>query len=400
MFERKVNIFEVFTLKGRGTCYFGVGAIEKMKEIAKELADNGLKKVLVVTGKSSYKTCGAWDVVIESFSQANIKYVHYDKIRPNPTVEELDEAAKLGKEFGAQAVLGIGGGSPIDSAKAIAILLEYEEVPAEKLYTGEFTPAKAKPILAINTTHGTGTEVDRYAVASILSKGYKIGIGFEFTYPLYAINDPQLTTSLSYHQTLYTSIDTLNHVIEAATTIYRNPYTILLAKETARLVAVYLPQALNKPEDLNARYWLLYASMLGGMAIDLSGVHLTHVLEHPMSAIKPDLAHGLGLGILLPAVLREIYPAMAEILADILEPIVPGLEGKPGEAEEVALGVEDWLFTIGLKEKLLDVEFREDDVERLTDLAMSTPFLSSALNFAPLKVDREMIRRIYYNSLG
>jgi alcohol dehydrogenase class IV len=399
MFERKINIYEVFEVKGRGICYFGVGALKKMKDIAKELASQDIKRVLVVTGKSAYRTCGAWDVVVKCFNETGIEYIHYDGITPNPTVQEIDQAVKLGLEFGAQAVLGIGGGSPIDSAKAVAVLLEHPGVSAEKLFTGEFMPERAKPILAINTTHGTGTEVDRYAVASIVEKGYKPGIGFNFTYPLYSIDDPTLTTSLSYEQTLYTTVDALNHVIEASTSQLRNPYTVLLAKETVRIIAHYLPQALIKPDDLNARYWLLYASMLAGIAIDTSMTHLTHVLEHPLSALKPELAHGHGLGILLPSVLLEIYPAMPEILAEVLSPIVPDLLGIPGENEEVAFAVEGWLRNLGLRERLSEVGFYEEDVEKLTELAMSTPLLSQGLLNAPVKVNEGLIRNIYLNSL-
>lgn len=399
MFEKKINIYDVFEIRGRFTCYFGVGAIRKMKDVADYLSKNGVKKVLIVTGKSSYKECGAWDVVVKYLNEAGIEYAHYDKITPNPTVEELDEGTKLGREFSAQAVIGIGGGSPIDSAKAVAILLEHEERTGEELFEGKFVPSKAKPVIAINTTHGTGTEVDRYAVASILSKGYKPGIGYEIIYPLFSIDDPELTLTLPYKQTLYTTIDALNHVNEASTTLARNPYTILLAKETVRLIAHYLPQALSHPNDLNARYYLLYASMLAGLAIDYSYTHLTHVLEHPLSALNPDLPHGLGLAILLPAVVKEIYPAVPEILAEIYEPIVPGLKGVPGEAEKLACGIKDWLKDMGIKERLVDVGFDESQVERLTDLAMSTPLLSQMLSQAPVKVDRELVKRIYLNSL-
>jgi alcohol dehydrogenase class IV len=139
--------------------------------------------------------------------------------------------------------------------------------------------------------------------------------------------------------------------------------------------------------------------MLAGLAIDYSYTHLTHVLEHPLSALNPDLPHGLGLAILLPAVVKETYPAVPEILAEIYEPIVPGLKGVPGEAEKLACGIKDWLKDMGIKERLVDVGFDESQVERLTDLAMSTPLLSQMLSQAPVKVDRELVKRIYLNSL-
>lgn len=399
MWEKKVNIYNVFELRCKTTCYFGVGAIEKINDIAQWLANEKRKKVIVVTDPVAYKVTGAWDKVEKALKNNKIKYVLYDKVTPNPTTDQIDEATNIGKEFGAEAVIGIGGGSPIDTAKSVAILLQYTDKNGAELYEGKFIPTKAKPIIAINTTHGTGTEVDRFAVASILEKEYKPAIAYDCIYPTFAIDDPQLMVTLPYKQTLYTTIDALNHITEAATTLARNPYSILLAKETVRLIATYLPQALSNPNDLNARYYLLYASAIAGISFDNGLLHFTHALEHPLSAVKPDLAHGLGLAMLLPAVVKEIYPSTAEILAEIYEPIVPGLKGNPAEADKIAKGIEDWLFAMGVTQKLTDEGFKDSDVEKLTKLAMETPSLGLLLSMAPIKAEKEVIERIYRNSL-
>ncbi|WP_234394356.1 iron-containing alcohol dehydrogenase [Thermococcus piezophilus] len=341
--------------------YFGVGAINKFHDIAKDLKENrGISRVILVTGKSSYKKCGAWDVVKPALEEYGIEYVHYDKVGPNPTVDMVDEATQLGKEFGAQAVISIGGGSPIDSAKSVAILLDYTDKTARDLYELKFTPTKAKPIIAVNTTHGTGTEVDRFAVASIPEKEYKPAIAYDCIYPLYSIDDPALMTKLPADQTRYVTIDALNHITEAATTKVASPYSILLAQETARLIFDYLPEALSHPNNLQARYYLLYASAIAGISFDNGLLHFTHALEHPLSAVKPDLPHGLGLAMLLPAVIKHIYPATARVLAEVYRPLVPEAKGVPGEAELVAKRVEEWLFNIGITQKLTDVGFTEE----------------------------------------
>ncbi|PHJ13893.1 alcohol dehydrogenase [Fervidobacterium sp. SC_NGM5_G05] len=399
MWERKVNIYNVFELRCKTTCYFGVGAIEKIKDIAEWLSSSKKDKVLIVSDPVAYKVTGAWDKVEKALKERNIGYVLYDKVTPNPTTDQIDEATKIGRDFGAEAVIGIGGGSPIDTAKSVAVLLEHKDKNARELYEGKFIPERAKPIIAINTTHGTGTEVDRFAVASILEKEYKPAIAYDVIYPTFAIDDPQLMVTLPYKQTLYTSIDALNHITEAATTLARNPYSILLAKETVRLIATYLPQALSNPNDLNARYYLLYASAIAGISFDNGLLHFTHALEHPLSAVKPELAHGLGLAMLLPAVVKEIYPSTAEILAEVYEPIVPGLKGNPAEAEKIAKGIEDWLFAIGVTQKLEDEGFKDSDIEKLTNLALTTPSLDLLLSVAPIKAEREVIARIYKNSL-
>jgi len=399
MWESKININKVVELRGRTICYFGVGAIQKIEQISEDLVKRGINKVAIVTDSVVYKVTGAWDVVEPAFKKHGIEWVIYEGVQPNPTAEQVDEATKLAKDFGAKAVVGIGGGSHIDTAKSVAVLLEYPNQNARTLYELQFTPEKAAPVIAINTTHGTGTEVDRFAVVSILEKNYKPAIAYDCLYPLYAIDDPQLTKTLPPNQTKFTSIDALNHVTEAATTIVTSPYSILLAKEVVRLVAKYLPQAVSHPDDLTARYYLHYASAIAGICFDNGLLHFTHALEHPLSAVKPDLAHGLGLAILLPAVVKSIYHATPEVLAWIYEPIVPGLEGVPGEAEKAAVGIEKWLFNLGVTEKLSDIGFKEGDVEKLTELAMTTPSLDLLLSVAPIRATKEVIRTIYMDSM-
>lgn len=400
LWESQIPINQVFELRCRSMTYFGVGAINKFHDIAKDLKENrGISRVILVTGKSSYKKCGAWDVVKPALEEYGIEYVHYDKVGPNPTVDMVDEATQLGKEFGAQAVISIGGGSPIDSAKSVAILLDYTDKTARDLYELKFTPTKAKPIIAVNTTHGTGTEVDRFAVASIPEKEYKPAIAYDCIYPLYSIDDPALMTKLPADQTRYVTVDALNHITEAATTKVASPYSILLAQETARLIFDYLPEALSHPDNLQARYYLLYASAIAGISFDNGLLHFTHALEHPLSAVKPDLPHGLGLAMLLPAVIKHIYPATARVLAEVYRPLVPEAKGVPGEAELVAKRVEEWLFNIGITQKLTDVGFTEEDVDKLTELAMTTPSLDLLLSLAPIEATRKTVAAIYRDSL-
>lgn len=399
MWESKIAINEIREIRSKTTVYLGVGAIEKIYDIASNLKNMNIDKVLIVTGRGAYKKTGAWDYVEKALEKENIAYILYNEVTPNPTADQVDEAARMGNELGAKAVIGIGGGSPIDAAKSAAILLEYKDKTTRDIYEFKFTPEKAAPVIAINLTHGTGTEGDRFAVVSIPEKEYKPAIAYDCIYPLYAIDDPQLMVKLPVHQTCYVSVDAINHVVEASTSKVASPYTILLAKETVRLVSRYLPQALQHPGDLTARYYLTYASLIAGICFDNGLLHFTHALEHPLSAVKPDLSHGLGLGILLPAVIKEIYPSVSEVLADILSPIVCGLEGNPGEAEIVAKGIERWLYSIGITEKLTDLGFKESDLEKLTKLAFETPSLDLLLSMAPIDADKKVVSNIFRNSL-
>ncbi len=399
MWENKIDINQVVEIRAKTTAFFGVGAINKMEDVAKNLFSRGVKKVMVMTGKSSHIKTGAWEVTKKALEANGIEYLLYSKVTPNPTVDQVDEAAAEAKSFGTQAVIAIGGGSPIDAAKSVAILISYPEKNATELYELKFAPDTAVPLVAINLTHGTGTEVDRFAVVSIPAKEYKPAIAYDCIYPVYAIDDPALMTKLPADQTLYVSIDAINHVVEASTSIVTNPLAILLAKETIRLVAKYLPVAVKEPENLTARYYLLYASLIAGTSFDNGLLHFTHALEHPLSAVKPELAHGLGLSMLLPAVVKEIYPASGEVLAEIFEPILPGLKGTADEADKAFEGIRKWLNEIGVTASLKDEGFDESVVEKLVNLAFETPSLDGLLAIAPVKATREAVRNIYTNSL-
>ncbi len=399
MWEKDININDVREIRTRTSVFFGVGAIKKIEDIAKDLKTKGIDKVIVMSGRNAYKATGAWDYVEKALKNNDISYVNYDQVTPNPTTHHVNEAAKIARDFGAKCVIAIGGGSPTDAGKSVAILLEYPDKNANDIYEFKFTPEKAAPIVSINLTHGTGTETNRFAVVTVPEKNFKPAIAYDCIYPMYAIDDPQLMTKLSPKQTRYVSIDAVNHVVEAATSTVTSPYAVTLAREVIADVAKYLPKANENADDLEARYFLAYAAMMGGVCFDNGLLHYTHALEHPLSAVKPELAHGLGLAMLLPAVIKVIYKDRANILADILSPIVSGLTGNPDEAEKAAKGVQNWLFSVGVTEKLTDEGFTEGDVEKLVDLVYTTPSLSGLLDIAPSGNGRGVVEEIYKNSL-
>lgn len=393
--ENDINIKEVKEIRTRSTVYFGCGAIQKINDIAKLYSQRGIDKVIVMSGRNAYKSTGAWDVVEKALKENHIGYINYDKVTPNPTTDAIDEATKMAKDFGAKAVITIGGGSPTDAGKSVAILLKYPNETGSSLYTFKFTPTEAAPIVAINLTHGTGSETNRFAVATILEKNYKPAIAYDCIYPEFAIDDPDLMVGLSPKQTRYVSIDAVNHVVEAATSIVASPYTVTLARETIELVGKYLPKAIKNAADKEARYYLCYAAMIAGVCFDNGLLHYTHALEHPLSAMKPDFSHGLGLAILLPAVIRNIYSSKAETLNYILEPIVKNIS----DAESAANGVYEWLKSVEVPNKLKDEGFTEADVEKLTELAFTTPSLDGLLGIAPTKATKESVSKIYRESL-
>lgn len=393
--ENDLNINEVREIRTRTTVYFGCGAIQKINDIAKIYAERGINKVVVMSGRNAYKSTGAWGFVEKALKDNKIEHINYDKVTPNPTTDAIDEATALARDFGAKAVITIGGGSPTDAGKSVAILLKYPNETGSSLYEFKFTPTEAVPIVAINLTHGTGSETNRFAVATILEKNYKPAIAYDCIYPEFAIDDPDLMIGLSPKQTRYVSIDAVNHVIEAATSKVASPYSVTLARQVIELVAKYLPKAILNADDKEARYYLCYAALMGGVCFDNGLLHYTHALEHPLSAMKPDFSHGLGLAILLPAVIKNIYPAKAETLQYILEPIVKDTT----DAQKTAEGVYEWLKSVDVPNKLKDEGFSDADVEKLTELAFTTPSLDGLLGIAPTKATKEAVSTIYRESL-
>ena len=399
MWKNEVDINQVVELRLKPNVYFGFGAINKIEDIAKDMKSKGIDKILVVSGRNAYKSSGAWEVIEKALKNNGIAYTNYAEVTPNPTADAVDAAAKQGKEFGAKAVMGIGGGSPIDAAKSVAIMLANEGVTARDIYEFKFIPEKAVPIVAINLTHGTGTETNRFAVVTIPETEYKPAIAYDCIYPSYSIDDPALMMNLSPEQTIYVSIDAVNHSIEAATTKVASPYSISTAKECIELVAKYLPIINKDPQNKEARYFLLYASILGGVSFDNGLLHFTHALEHPLSGVKPKLSHGLGLAMILPAVVKYIYPAKAKTLASLFSTIIPDLKGTPDEAEYAAKKIEEWLFSVGITKKLIDEGFSEADVEKLVNLTFETPSLSGLISIAPVEGTKEVVKAIFTESL-
>lgn len=395
MWETDIKINEVREIRTRTNVYFGVGAIEKIFDIAKDLKTREIDKVIVMSGKNAYKATGAWDYVEKALKENNIGYINYDKVTPNPTTHSVDEAAKLARDFEAKAVIAIGGGSPIDAGKSVAILLKYNDKNANDIYEFKFEPKEAAPIIAINLTHGTGSETNRFAVVTIPEKEYKPAIAYDCIYPLYAIDDPKLMSKLSSTQTKYVSIDAVNHVVEAATSKASSAYTTTIAREVVTLVGKYLPKALENSEDLTARYFLAYAALLGGICFDNGLLHYTHALEHPLSAVKPELSHGLGLAILLPAVVKCIYEDRKATLDYILEPIT----GKIENPEDASNKIYAWLQSVGVENKLSDEGFSADDIDKLVNLAKTTPSLDGLLSITPNESTESRIAEIYRESL-
>lgn len=292
---------------------FGIGTVERIGKLSKTLG----KKALIVTGKHSTKKTGLLDRVVKLLDNAGIKTVVFDEIVPNPISSTVDKGAGVANDAGCDFVVGLGGGSSIDSSKMIAVVAKDGGKCWE--YTGPGggrSPKTALPIVAVPTTHGTGTEADPFAVVTNSETHEKVGVGFNQIFPAVSIVDPEVMVSLPPRQTASTGMDAFYHSIESYLNVNHQPTSDLLALEAISLIKHYLPIAYRNGEDIEARTALAWASTAAGMCETLSGCIANHSLEHPVSG-HYNVTHGVGLCAIGPSFFKYIRTHVKERLARV-----------------------------------------------------------------------------------
>jgi alcohol dehydrogenase len=367
--------------------FFGVNRLDEVKPLLR-----GFRKLLIVTGRRSAKVSGALDDIVNLLNSLGIGYEQYDRVKPNPDKYVVEEIAEVYRSGGFDGFVAIGGGSVIDSAKAARVVVSGGGSIEDYLYHRRRIPEKQPFLLAVNLTHGTGTEIDRYSVVSIPEKREKIGFGAG--YPTASIDDPRYTLTLPRNQTIYTSIDAFAHSVESSTSILASPYTELLSSEAIRLIVEYLPKTLSDPKNIEYRYWLLYASMIAGISIDHGVTHLGHGLEHVLSGINPSLPHGAGLAILYKSLIKIFYQHNPETMAKLLKPLDPGLRPILDDSVKAQKAYNRFLERIGFDESLSSYGFGRDDIGEIVKLYMDYPIYRRYRRLSPFKITREMVRNI------
>lgn len=271
-------------------------------------------RALIVTGKHAMRQHGHTDKLETALDNANVHHVSFEQIGPNPLTTTVDRGAHLARQENCDIVIGLGGGSAMDAAKAIAVAA-VEEPPFWR-----FTPtggdadldnADALPLICIPTTSGTGSEADQYSVISNPDTAEKPGLGCSAMYPTTSIVDPALTDTMPPRLTADTGIDILIHDLEALVATDSTPVADALALESLHLLQNHLVPAYRDPtpEDRDA---VALASTLAGMAISSAGTGLIHALEHPISGHNRNVAHAQGLAALTLPILQFNHDAEPE----------------------------------------------------------------------------------------
>lgn len=290
---------------------FGSGQLNHLHE--QDLP--GKKALIVISSGKSTRANGYLQRVEDELRKANVESVVFDKILPNPVRRHVSEGAAFAKEQGCDFVIGLGGGSTIDSAKAIAIMATNEGEFWDYIGGGsggkKAIPTWPLPIVAITTTAGTGTEADPWLVITKEETNEKIGSGYLGTFPVLSIVDPELMVSVPPQLTAYQGFDALFHSTEGYINNTANTLSDLYSLEAITLIARSLETAVKDGNNLKAREDVALGNTLAGMVESTSGCISEHSLEHAMSAFHPNLPHGAG----LIMISREYYTHLASVHA-------------------------------------------------------------------------------------
>lgn len=356
------------------------------KEIGEALKDAGYKNAFIVYDKG-VKMTGIIDKVIESLKQSDIAYTEFDKVLPDPPAEVVDEGGELCIKAKCDCVIGIGGGSAIDTAKGINILrvnggkiLDYADPNKEM--------KKSPGLMSIPTTSGTGSELSNGLIISDTANNIKVAILVVNGMSEFAVIDPTFSAGMPTGLTIMTGLDVFSHAAEGYTTILANPMTDMITKSIMDTVVEYLPRAVKNGNDMVAREKMHIAASLGGWMLANASAHAGHSVAHIIGGMY-HIPHGACCAYSLPAVLRKISGVMPDKVKEI--GVVLGAEFNGNEsAEEIgkktATAYKKFAYeTVGVK-TIKEYISEEPKREILANNIVKEPLAA----LSPLKITEEI----------
>lgn len=361
-----------FTYSMPTSIYFGEDVILSHQEAFEGLG----VKALIVTGRRSAKANGSYDDVRKALEYLGVEHVLFDEVEENPSLETIDKASELGKNEEVDFVIGIGGGSPLDAAKAIAVFVKNPQVTSNTVF--DQGPLEHLPVVAVATTSGTGSEVTQYSIVTCNKEETKKNLG-QSIFPQIAFLDPKYTYDLPYTITVNTAIDAFTHLVEGYLSSQSTPVSEIYGKEGLALFRDCFKNLLEKELSEDFRAKMMYASMLAGIQIAQAGTSLPHGMGYALTYYK-GLPHGLANGVLTTAYLGCFKDQ--EKVGTILN----------------LIGVKDLEELQGILDRLIDIDIDITE-EELQIYASSFAENMPKLKNHPEAVGREEILKIYMESL-
>ena len=355
------------------TSYFGKGARE---ELAPEIKNRGFKKAFVVTDKSLAE-CGVINKVTDVLEKAGIPFEVYSEVKPNPTIKNVTDGIEACKRSGADVIVAVGGGSSIDTAKGISIVMTNpDRSDIVSLNGASNTVNRGMPVIALPTTSGTAAEVTINYVITDEEREVKMVCVDPHDIPIMAIVDSDLMATMPKSLASATGMDALTHAVEGYITKAHNTMSDMFHMKAIKLIFKYLPAAVNE-KDEEAIEMMGLAQYIAGMGFSNVGLGIVHSMAHQLGAVY-DTPHGLANAILLPTVMRfnvenpETAQRFREILCEIGRPDAANLN------DQDVINTFVWMISelsksVGITQRVRDVGAKEEDFEMLADKAMQDP---------------------------
>ncbi|QSX30985.1 L-threonine dehydrogenase [Shewanella cyperi] len=344
----------------------GQGALETA---VTDIQSLGFKRALIVTDKPLCQL-GMVAQLQDKLTTAAIGSVVFDGVQPNPTTANVEAGLALLQENECDFVISLGGGSPHDCAKGIALVAS--NGGSIRDYEGVDKSAKPQlPLVAINTTAGTASEMTRFCIITDEARHIKMAIVDKHTTPLLSVNDPHLMLAKPAGLTAATGMDALTHAIEAYVSIAANPITDACALKAVELISAFLPRAVAQGQDMEAREQMAYAQFLAGMAFNNASLGYVHAMAHQLGGFY-DLPHGVCNAVLLPHVQRYNAQVAAARLADVARAMgvnTDGLTAAEG-AEAAITAIEALATAVNIPANLSALGVKAEDIPTLASNAL------------------------------
>ncbi len=393
---------------------FGLGVL---KEIGYDASKLGVKNALIVTDSFLKENTKVVEEAASSLQDKNIAVDVWDGVEPEPSHNSILKGIDFAKKKSYDCFIGLGGGSAIDTAKAINLYTTYPadflDYFAQPLGKGLKVPGPLKPLIAVPTTSGTGSETTSVTVVSFPEKKVKFGISDNYLRPSLAILDPLVTFTMPQKVTANTGMDALMHALEAYTTISynskplppsiaerpaycgSNPLTDALAESAISLISRYLPKAYSNGNDIEARSNMHIAATIAGLAFGNAGVHICHALSYPIAgeALEKNVKvpHGLAVSITAPATFRLLTPYLVEKISNIC--YLFGYKEYDLDIYEI---ITNLMRILDFPNGLSELGFRRSDLHVLAEKALLQKRL---ISLSPIAVNEKFLERILEESL-
>lgn len=375
---------EKFNLEIPTKIFFGVDVLSEAFKASKNIIKG---KLMLITGKSSMRKLGYIDKIEKSLKENNdiSEIVVFEGISPNPRVSEINDAINIGIKNGINVVIGLGGGSAIDAAKAIAVGIGAKENIDEYVLSQKNPGEETLPIVAIPTTAGTGSELSKGSIISFPEKNIKTGIRGENIYPKIAIVDPVFTYNVPKRITSETGFDVFTHAAETYLSKKANIFTEMLSIEVMKTVSKYLPLLIEDLNNKEAREKMSYASMLMGINLGNASTCLPHRLQYPIGA-KTDSSHSAGLASIYKSWVYHSYEYSSDKY-NLIGTIISGK--KCNNKHEVLNSLKEFLDKVCMNIYLSDLGILESDLQELCNN------VSGSIESDHASCDENIIEKIY-----